>query len=220
MSQISEQRREQIIQTARRIVDQFGPGHLTAEAITQEVGVSRPLLYHYFENMGDLLSAVMAVYLAEFEEVLAAWANEHADDADGTDEWAISLTGMLRRVLVDECPLLRGTKPDEYPAPYSLFLTRCSDAMTDAVESDSPAFEPCRAADNVRAAMRFAVHGLAAAFHGCPELDNETVGALFAKLWKQQVDASSVHKENEPAADTTPEAQPAPKKGLFGWIFS
>ena len=46
MSQISEQRREQIVQTARRIVDEYGPGRLTAEAITQEVGVSRPLLYH------------------------------------------------------------------------------------------------------------------------------------------------------------------------------
>ena len=67
MSQISEQRREQIVQTARRIVDEQGPGRLTAEAITQEVGVSRPLLYHYFANMGDLLNAVIDIYALEFE---------------------------------------------------------------------------------------------------------------------------------------------------------
>ena len=59
MSKTSEQRREQIVKTAKRIVDKHGPSRLTAEAITQEVGVSRPLLYHYFENMGDLLAAVM-----------------------------------------------------------------------------------------------------------------------------------------------------------------
>ena len=149
MSQISEQRREQIVQTARRIVDEQGPGRLTAEAITQEVGVSRPLLYHYFANMGDLLNAVIDIYALEFETRLLTWEQEPDVRTQATSDlsaWTRSLIEMLRPDLVDNCPLLRGANPEEPPSAYPRFLSRCAAILADhALVAQDPALAPCTA---------------------------------------------------------------------------
>ncbi len=233
MTQISEQRREQIVQTAKRIVDQHGPSRLTAEAITQEVGVSRPLLYHYFQNMGDLLDAVTGVYVGAFEDALVAWERDWGsfDPADGP-AWALSLARTLRPELVDACPLLRGEQGGAAEGAYGLFLNRCADAMADRAlaEGASPAYGPCRDAAQPRAAVRFALCGFAGALRGFPELADEDAAHMLEALWSVGAPAASAAgtaAPEEPELEEEPPAPPAPeggtpsgKRGILGWIFN
>lgn len=222
MSKTSEQRREQIVKTAKRIVDKHGPSRLTAEAITQEVGVSRPLLYHYFENMGDLLAAVMDGYVAEFGQALTAWERSWDGRAvDDLDAWAASLVAAVRPNLVDACPLLRKSPADgQTPSSYLTFLSSCAGVLAERASSgEADAYAPCRTAGDLPASLRFAVYGLA----GSPETSDADAARLVAAVWEGTWDAAardSSRSADAKAAPAPAEEAPSGKKGLLGWIFN
>ncbi len=230
MTQISEQRREQIVQTAKRIVDRHGPNRLTAEAITQEVGVSRPLLYHYFQNMRDLLDAVTGVYVRAFEDALARWEESWEDSPSPTERhaWAISLVQALRPELVDACPLLCDGQNGTDSA-YDIFLGRCADTFAERALADDapPAYGPCRGATQPRAMVRFAVFGLAGTLRGFPNLSDEDAALALGALWPTGDDGSdgieggqTADGREAPAEPAEGDAAPNSKRGILGWIFS
>lgn len=209
MSKTSEQRREQIVKTAKRIVDKHGPSRLTAEAITQEVGVSRPLLYHYFENMGDLLAAVMDGYVAEFGQALTAWERSWDGRAvDDLDAWAASLVAAVRPNLVDACPLLRKSPADgQTPSSYLTFLSSCAGVLAERASSgEADAYAPCRTAGDLPASLRFAVYGLAGVLAGSPETSDADAARLVAAVWEGTWDAAA--RDSSRSADA--KAAPAP----------
>jgi AcrR family transcriptional regulator len=53
-----EQRREQLLDAALRVIAAEGYGGVTIEAIAREAGVTRPVVYGPFENLGELLHAL------------------------------------------------------------------------------------------------------------------------------------------------------------------
>lgn len=215
MSQISEQRREQIVQTARRIVDEHGPNRLTAEAITQEVGVSRPLLYHYFTNMSDLLSAVIDIYAQEFEGYLQEWehGNQTVDTSD-TAAWTSSFIEALRPSLIDSCPLLKGTTPQETPAAYPHFLGRCANIVADhLLNAHEEALKPLSAADDPRKAIHFIVFGMAGLARSLPDTDNDAMASIMSPLW-----ASETPMSEPPQAK--PDEGGTARRGFLDWIFN
>lgn len=224
MTQISEQRREQIVQTARSIVDRQGPSHLTADAITREIGVSRPLLYHYFENMGDLLDAVMCLYLAEFEERLTVWEdNRRADSPSDEQRWALELERLLRPSLVEECPLRIDAVQGYASSCYGAFISRCAETLSAHIERDpSGVWGPCAQLPCLHEAVRFALYGFTGTLAGFPAISDEDASQLLARTLgvadgrMQAVPAEDAVEAREP--EQPPEQ--TGRKGLFGWIFS
>ncbi len=187
MSHISEQRKEQIIQTARRIVDESGPQRLTSEFLTKEVGVSRPLLYHYFTNIDDLLGIVTDIYVAEFTDHLSSWETfwEHNVDEQPSETWALSFASLLRHQLVTECPLLVGTESSaQTPLIYRRFLASCTNVLIEhALTEQSSALTPCRTVSNPRETLSFAVNGLAGMLHEFPDTSDATLAHMLMSLW-------------------------------------
>lgn len=224
MSKISEQRREQIVRTAKRIVDKHGPSRLTAEAITQEVGVSRPLLYHYFENMGDLLAAVMDDYVSEFDNALSTWEQSWEGRAiDDFQEWASSFVAAVRPNLADACPLLRGAQADgQTPSAYLSFLNSCTDVLEGRASNEEiDAYAPCRTVDDLSSSLRFALFGLAGVLN--KSVETAEAARILATLWKGTWESSSPdpsHRDGEKAAQSPTEEAPSSKKGILGWIFN
>lgn len=224
MSQISEQRREQIVQTARRIVDSQGPGRLTAEAITQEVGVSRPLLYHYFANMGDLLNAVIDIYALEFESRLLSWEQDpevRLEAASNVSAWTNSFITMLRPDLVDDCPLLRGADPEEPPAAYPRFLSRCAAILSDhALVAQDPSLGPCAVLPHPRETIYLVICGCTGMLRAFPDTPTSTVARILEPLWLAP--AATGAPSTTVAPESTEETVPVepPKKGFLDWIFN
>ncbi len=223
MSQISEQRREQIVQTARRIVDEYGPGKLTAEAITQEVGVSRPLLYHYFANMGDLLNAVIDIYALEFEARLLSWEHDENVRLEASSDpvgWTVAFIGALRPDLVDNCPLLRGTDSQEAPAAYPRFLGRCAGIVADhLLVAQEPALSPLLAANDPRETVFLTVFGMMGLVRNFPDADNETVARIVNPLWVRRAEPASSKTDHEKAQEPVA-AEETGRKGFLDWIFN
>lgn len=67
-------KRNAILEAAERIFGELGFQKTSMSDVAEAAGVSRPLLYRYFEDKSGLLSAVVERVLAEWNEVLVAEA--------------------------------------------------------------------------------------------------------------------------------------------------
>lgn len=78
------QLREEILQTARRLVEETrDPGSLSLRQVAREVGVAATSIYLHFESLDQLLGAVKQ---QGFRELIAALEDAAGDT--GTDEYA------------------------------------------------------------------------------------------------------------------------------------
>ncbi len=75
----AEQRREQLLDAALSVIVEQGYGGVSVEAIARAAGVTRPVIYDHFRDLGELLQA-----LIEREEAYAIDQLEHLlpDDPD------------------------------------------------------------------------------------------------------------------------------------------
>jgi AcrR family transcriptional regulator len=90
-----QQRREQLIDAALRVIIEQGYEGVSIEAIARTAGVTRPVIYDHFPNLGSLLQALIRreenYALAQLAEVVP----EIPGDADPADVFA----GGVRRFL-------------------------------------------------------------------------------------------------------------------------
>jgi AcrR family transcriptional regulator len=90
-----EQRREQLVDAALSVILEQGYGGVSIEAIARAAGVTRPVIYDHFPNLGTLLGA-----LVEREERYSREQLEHVvpDDPGDSDPVEV-LAGSVRRFL-------------------------------------------------------------------------------------------------------------------------
>lgn len=79
-------RREQLIDAALSVIVQRGYEGVSIEAIARTAGVTRPVIYDHFPNLGQLLEAVIEreerVALAQLELVVPAAPRQQGDPAE------------------------------------------------------------------------------------------------------------------------------------------
>src|SRR5947209_15081087 len=84
------QRREQLIDAALEVILEHGYGGVSIEAIARRPGVTRPVVYDHFPNLGRLLHALVEreerISLRQLEEVVP-------DDPGGRDPADLLATG-------------------------------------------------------------------------------------------------------------------------------
>jgi AcrR family transcriptional regulator len=90
-----EQRREQLLDAALSVIVELGYSGVSIEAVARTAGVTRPVVYDHFPNLGRLLHA-----LVEREERYALAQMEEVLPIDGDEvEPARQLAGGVRRFL-------------------------------------------------------------------------------------------------------------------------
>ena len=77
------ERREQLLDAALAVIDERGYGGVSMEAVARQAGVTKPVVYDLFANLGELLTALLereeSRALAQLAEVMPA---EPASDPD------------------------------------------------------------------------------------------------------------------------------------------
>ena len=91
-----EDRRQAILQAAVEAFDDGDPDQVNLEAVAERAGVSRALLYTYFENRQGVVRAVFEHVVADLGSELSA-AVRAADDAEQQiGNWVLALAGYAR----------------------------------------------------------------------------------------------------------------------------
>ena len=75
-------RRSEIIATARSVLAEKGPGALTMRHIADLVGIKLASLQYHFPNKAALIEALSADVVAHYEEHLEQVATEHEEDPE------------------------------------------------------------------------------------------------------------------------------------------
>ena len=95
----SAERRADIVAAARELYEEQGLSKTSVQDITNRVGVTRSLFYHYFPDKDAVTSAVLDDYVADFIEATHHW---NAQRRPGDIERALASVVRLLRLGVFE----------------------------------------------------------------------------------------------------------------------
>ncbi len=128
MANRSDVRRAQIIAAARDLYEERGLSHTTVKDITERVGVTRTLFYHYFPDKDAVTSAVIDDYTQDYVEALANWNDERIE---GDIDHALStIVRLLRIGLFEDDTFHVALSSRENAALYLEFVNRVADETT------------------------------------------------------------------------------------------
>lgn len=128
MANRSDARRAQVIAAARDLYEERGLSHTTVKDITERVGVTRTLFYHYFPDKDAVTSAVIDDYTQDYVEALANWNDERIE---GDIDHALStIVKLLRIGLFEDDTFHIALSSRENAALYLEFVNRVADETT------------------------------------------------------------------------------------------
>lgn len=118
----ADERRAEIIAVARDLYEEKGLTRTSIQDITNRVGVTRSLFYHYFKDKDELTSAVLDALVDEYVEALTYW-NQGRQEGEIDDALA-SVVKVLRVGLFENSPLHAALTSKENASLYLEFVNR------------------------------------------------------------------------------------------------
>ena len=112
-------RKLEIIQCARELIEERGLAKTSVAAITERMNVARTLFYHYFPSKEDLVAAVLDTYVDEFIASLKEW---NAQRVEGDIEGELFDNDNAHK------PFRRALATHENASLYLRFINRVADA--------------------------------------------------------------------------------------------
>lgn len=120
-------RRADIVEAARQLYEERGLSKTSVQNITDRVGVTRTLFYHYFPDKDAVTSAVLDDFVADYLEALQHW---NAQRRPGDIEHALeSVIKVLRLGVFENDSFRRSLASRENSALYLDFLNRVADRI-------------------------------------------------------------------------------------------
>lgn len=125
---MNEERKQQIIDTARALYETKGLAQTSVKDITSECGIARSLFYHYFPNKQAVTSAVLDDYISDYIDSLIMW---NAEREEGNIEQALeSVVRVLRLGVFEGSSFRHALDTSENAALYLEFINRVADKTT------------------------------------------------------------------------------------------
>lgn len=124
----SDARRLEIVAATRELYEEQGLSRTTVKDITERVGVTRTLFYHYFPDKDAVTSAVLDDYIQDYIEALELW-NEGRIEGD-VDHALRTIVKLLRIGLFEDDAFHVALSSRENAALYLEFINRVADETT------------------------------------------------------------------------------------------
>ena len=173
-------RKLEIIQCARELIEERGLAKTSVAAITERMNVARTLFYHYFPSKEDLVAAVLDTYVDEFIASLKEW---NAQRVEGDIEGALDTVVPLFKRLVASGHELPSTLTSSSGALYGGFLhnvvQRVAQYICDTTVVDFVAHHELRI-DHVYETFYTLIMGLLMYIRTHPDVPDETVKEIIA----------------------------------------
>jgi AcrR family transcriptional regulator len=205
LTEQSAERRAEIVEAARELYDTQGLASTTVKDITEKVGVSRSLLYHYFASKEDVTQAVLDSYVEDFVEMVRLWNESRVrGDVRGA---LVSCVKMLRRGVFDSEPFRWSVANSENAGLYQKFISltasRLARFLTDTTAVEYARYHYQRI-DHVYETFYLLVVGLVSYVRQNPDAPDELLEDLIAQALRLDLDGSA---RRDLASDLTPEEE-------------
>lgn len=179
---MSDQRREDIIEAARQLYEEQGLSRTSVQSITNHLGVTRTLFYHYFPDKEAVTSAVLDAYVADYIEALEYWNSQRRP---GNIEHALeSVVKILRLGVFEHDAFRRSLASQENAALYLDFINRVADRiasyMLETTVQDYGKLHTIKV-DHVYETFYMLVLGIVGYVRHHPEAEDEVLKDLIAQ---------------------------------------
>lgn len=179
---MSDQRREDIIEAARQLYEEQGLSRTSVQSITNHLGVTRTLFYHYFPDKEAVTSAVLDAYVADYIEALEYWNSQRQP---GNIEHALeSVVKILRLGVFEHDAFRRSLASQENAALYLDFINRVADRiasyMLETTVQDYGKLHTIKV-DHVYETFYMLVLGIVGYVRHHPEAEDEVLKDLIAQ---------------------------------------
>ena len=167
-------RRDAIVEAARQLYEEQGLSRTSVQSITDRVGVTRSLFYHYFPDKDAVTSAVLDDYIADFIEALHFWNEEALETA----------VKLLRLGVFEHDSFRRSLASQENAALYLEFLNRVADRtasyIVDTTVRDYGQLHEIRI-EHVYETFYVLILGVVGYVRSHPDVDDEVLKDLIAQ---------------------------------------
>jgi len=130
------QRRQEIIDAARELFEERGLSRTSVKGITDRVGVTRALFYHYFSDKDAVTSAVLDDYIEGYLEALKYW-NE-GRQRESVEHALESIVRVLRLGIFENDPFHKALVSYGNSALYLEFINRVADRIAKYIVATMP----------------------------------------------------------------------------------
>ena len=120
-------RRAKIVAATRELYEERGMAHTTVKDITEAVGVTRSLFYHYFPDKDAVTEAVLDDYVEEFREMVEHWNEER--EPGNVRKALHDCISMLRRGVFDKGSFRADLARNENASLYLRFSARSAEVL-------------------------------------------------------------------------------------------
>lgn len=175
-------RRDEIVEAARNLYETRGLEHTTVKDITEEVGVTRSLFYHYFENKDAVTEAVLDDYVDDFIQLVYYW-NESRERYNVRKALEDCIK-MLRRGVFDKDSFRVDMASNENASLYLRFYSRSAEALaryiTDTTAAEYAQYHELKI-DHVYETFYMLIIGLVGFIRRYPDAPDQLLEDLIAQ---------------------------------------
>lgn len=182
MSKAARARYDEIIFATRALYEEKGLSNTSVQDITQRVGVTRSLFYHYFRDKEAVTDAVLDTYISDYLEAVEIWNQQRQI---GEIEDALSSAVKLLRVVLFENDSFRiALASKENAELYLEFLNRVADRIARYIVNSTVvdyAMYHEVSIDHVYETFYILIIGLAGYLRRNPRVDDEVLKDIIAQ---------------------------------------
>ncbi len=184
-------RRSQIISAARELYERQGIDKTSVKDITERVGVTRSLFYHYFSSKEDVIDAILEGYVTSFTRAVRKWDESRTfGDVTGAVK---SCADTLRQNLFDTDSFRVDLLRPQNALLYQQFVQRVAEALATYI-TETTAVEYARyhriEITHVYESFYLLIVGLIGYMRRNPDTPDEVVEDLIIDTLHLDVDGS------------------------------
>ena len=163
-------RRDAIVQAARKVCLEKGFSKITVSDIASEVGMTRSLFYHYFEDKEAVADAVLDNVIDEILTTLKQW--NQARETGNVNKALDDIVHVLRSLIADESPFSNRMIQDGNAELYIKFIDRAADRIADYI---------AQTITNVHETFFTLIVGLISLIRSHPNISDRTIKEVMAQ---------------------------------------
>lgn len=177
-----DRRRRELLCAARDLYQEKGLSKTSVQDITDRVGVTRSLFYHYFDDKDAITAAVLDDYVSDYVEALSYW-NERRAGGD-IDQALLSLVRLTRGAILESDSFRSDLNSKENASLYLGFINRVADHtaryIIDTTARDYQARHRVEI-DHLYETFYMLITGVIGLLRNHPDVDDQTVADVVAQ---------------------------------------
>lgn len=186
-----DERRDQIVEAARELFETKGYSRTTVTDVTEKLGVSRSLFYHYFPSKEDVTEAVLDSYVDDFVQLTCTW-NEAREPLEVRQPLHDCIR-ILRIGIFDNDSFRNDLASRENASLYLRFLQRSVEALARYITENTAvdyANMHDMQIDHVYETFYLLIYGLVGYMRRYPDAPDELLEDLIAQTLRLDLDDS------------------------------